>query len=231
MQLNNSLIFNQFKSFFSKGSERSKLAKKQILYSFFLKAISIVIGLLFVPLLLNYLDAERYGIWLTLTSIVGWFTFFDVGLGNGLRNRLTEALAKGEQQLAREYVSTTYAIISIIFLSLVIIFFFVNPYLHWDKILNTTQVPAKELSLLALIVFTFFLLRFIFKLIGIIAVADQRPSIDNAFGPLGNIVSLVIIYVLTLTTKGNLVIMGFVLSIVPVIVLLIATFWLFRKTI
>ena len=83
MQLNQ-VVVNKLISFFSKGSERSILAKKQILYSFVLKAVSILIGLLFVPLLLNYLDAERYGIWLTLTSIVGWFTFFDAGLGNGL---------------------------------------------------------------------------------------------------------------------------------------------------
>ena len=223
------VIFNQFASFFSKGSERSNLAKKQILYSFFLKLISVVIGLLFVPLLLHYLDAERYGIWITLTSIVGWFTFFDAGLGNGLRNRLTEALAQGEQQLAKEYVSTTYAIISIIFIVVLIIFYCVNPFLHWNAILNTSRVPAKELSLLALIVFTFFLLRFIFQLIGIILMADQRPALTNAFGPIGNIVSLILIYILSLTMKGALVIMGFVLSIVPVIVLLIATFFLFRK--
>lgn len=222
------MIFNLFASFFSKGSERSKLAKKQILYSFFLKGISVAIGLMFVPLLLHYLDAERYGVWLTLTSIVGWFTFFDAGLGNGLRNRLTEALAKGELQLAKEYVSTTYAIISLIFTGVLILFYCVNPFLHWNTILNTTLVPEEELSLLALIVFTFFLLSFIFNLIGIILMADQRPALNNAFSPIGNIVSIIIIYILSLTMKGAFVMMGFVLSVVPVMVLLIATFFLFR---
>lgn len=222
-------LFSQPKSFFTKGSKRSILAKKHIVYSFFLKGISVVIGLLFVPLLLNYLDAERYGIWLTLTSIVGWFTFFDAGLGNGLRNKLSEALAKGEHQLAKEYVSTTYALISAIFISVLILFYCVNPFLHWNEILNTSSVPENELSLLALVVFTFFLLRFIFKLIGIILMADQKPALNNAFGPIGNIISLLIIYILSLTMKGALVSMGFVLSVIPVIVLLIASFFLFRK--
>lgn len=222
------MINKSLKSFFLKGSERSILAKKQILYSFFLKGISIIIGLLFVPLLLNYLDAERYGIWLTLTSIVGWFTFFDAGLGNGLRNKLTEAMAKGEHQLAKEYVSTTYALISAIFIGVLFLFYCVNPLLHWNEILNTTSVPEKELALLALVVFTFFLLKFIFNLIGIILMADQKPALNNAFNPIGNILSLIIIYVLTITTKGKLVIMGFVLSIVPVMVLIIASFFLFK---
>lgn len=222
------MIFNLFKSFFLKGPERSIRAKKHIMYSLFLKGISIIIGLIFVPLLLNYLDAERYGIWLTLTSIVGWFTFFDIGLGNGLRNKLTEALAKGEIQLAKEYVSTAYALIASIFIGILFIFYCVNPFLHWNKILNTSNVPEKELSLLALLVFTFFLLRFIFNLIGIILMADQRPALNNAFNPISNIISLIIIYILSHTIKGALVIMGFVLSIVPVIVLFFASVVLFK---
>ena len=222
------MILNLITTFFSKGSQRSLQAKKHILYSFFLQGTSILIGLLFVPLLLHYLDAERYGIWLTLTSIVGWFTFFDAGLGNGLRNRLTEALAIGDHQLAREYVSTTYAIISGIFIGVLILFYCVNPLLHWSAILNTTRVPEHELSLLALFVFTFFLLRFIFNLIGIILMADQKPALNNAFNPISSIISISIIYILSLTTKGALVTMGLVLSIVPVIVLSVATLILFR---
>ena len=112
-----------------------------------------MIGLIFVPLLLNYLDAERYGIWLTLTSIVGWFTFFDAGLGNGLRNQLTKALANGDLQLGKELVSTTYAIISILFIGALLIFYCINPFLKWNQILNTSSVPVKELSLLMGIIY------------------------------------------------------------------------------
>jgi len=222
-------MINNIINIFTKGPQRSILAKKHILYSFFLNGISVLIGLLFVPLLLNYLDAERYGIWLTLTSIVGWFTFFDAGLGNGLRNKLTEAFAKGNTNLAKEYVSTTYAIIGIIFLTVLALFYCVNPFLHWNEILNTTLVPEKELSLLALVVFTFFFLRFILNLIGIILMADQRPAWNTALSPIINLISLAIIFVLSITTKGALVTMGFVMSVVPVIVLFIASVLLFRK--
>lgn len=61
---------------FFKGHERTVKAKKNIVLSFMIKGISIVIGFVFVPLILGYLDPERYGIWLTLSSIVTWFTFF-----------------------------------------------------------------------------------------------------------------------------------------------------------
>lgn len=190
--------------------------------------MSIVIGLLFVPLVLNYLDEERYGIWITLSSIVGWFSFFDIGLGNGLRNKFGEALAKNQHDLAKQYVSTTYAIIISIFITLLIIFYTVNPLLNWDNILNTENVPSKELSVLALIVFTFFFLRFIFKLVGVILLADQRPAVNNMFGPAGNLIALIIIYILMKTTEGSLVMLGLVISAAPVAVLAVATVVLFN---
>lgn len=221
------MLISGIKDLINSGSQRSVLAKKNIVYSFFLQGLGIIVNLLFVPLLLDYLDAERYGIWLTLTSIVGWFTFFDAGLGNGLRNKLTMALARGEMQLAREYVSTTYAIISLVFTGVLILFYIINPLLDWGSILNTTNVPEKELSMLALIVFTFFFLKFIFNLIGIILMADQRPALNNAFGPLGNLIALIIIYILTFSSKGAFVLMGFILSVLPVVILVIASIVLF----
>ncbi len=223
---------NKLKSYiqnFFKGHERSVKAKKHIFYSFFLKGISIVVGLVLVPLILGYLDAERYGIWLTLSSIIAWFSFFDIGLGNGLRNKFAEAVAADKHELARTYVSTTYAILGILFLCVIILFNIVNPFLNWQTILNTVAVGKNELSIIALVVFIFFILRFFFKLIGTILMADQKPAVNNSFGPIGNVIVLCIIFILTKTTDGSLVLLSIVLSVAPVVVLMVATFYFFSK--
>jgi O-antigen/teichoic acid export membrane protein len=109
------------------------------------------------------------------------------------------------------------------------LFYIINPFLNWANILNTSVVPVRELSLLALIVFTFFVLRFIFKIIGIILMADQRPAVYNAFGPAGSIITLIIIIILIKTTKeGSLLILGLLLSFIPVFILMTMTFILFN---
>ena len=135
--------------FFKKGHARTLRAKKNIAASFFIKGLGIAVGLMLVPLTINYLDPTRYGIWITLSSIIGWFGFFDIGLGHGLRNKFAEALAIGKHELARAYVSTTYAILSIIIGGVLLLFYFVNPFLNWNIILNAEQdiVLQKELSL------------------------------------------------------------------------------------
>src|SRR5512137_2137737 len=107
MYQSKSSIINFIISQFRRGEERSVKAKKNILYAVVIKGISIAISLVLVPLTLHYVNPTQYGIWLTLSSIIAWFGFFDIGFGNGLRNKFAEAKAKGDHELARTYVSTT----------------------------------------------------------------------------------------------------------------------------
>src|ERR1035437_3613086 len=130
------LTLTEIREFFTKGHERSVKAKKNILGAFIVKGGSILINLLLVPLTLNYLNPVKYGIWITLTSLVGWFGFFDIGLGNGLRNRFAEAIAIGNHKLAKTYVSTTYAILIIIITIVLVFFYIINFFLDWGVILN-----------------------------------------------------------------------------------------------
>lgn len=209
------------------GNARSNKIKRNILASFFVKGVSIIIGFLMVPLCLNYLDQTRYGIWLTMSSFLGWFSFFEIGLGAGLRNKLAESLAIKDFEKGKIYVSTTYAILSIVIIIVALIFLIANQLLDWTRILNTDQALYNELRILALIVFNFFFLRFILKLIGIILYADQRPALANSLGPIANLISLLIIYILTKTTNGSLIYLGTTLSITPVFVMLCASIVLF----
>ena len=77
------------------SSGRSKEALKGVLLSVVAKMIYIISSFLIVPLTIDYVNATQYGIWLTMSSIISWITLFDLGLGNGFRNRFAEAKAEG----------------------------------------------------------------------------------------------------------------------------------------
>lgn len=216
-------------SFFTKGHSRTLLAKKNIAASLLIKGCSIAVSLALVPLTIHYVNPTRYGIWLTLSSIIAWFGFFDIGFGNGLRNKFAEALASGQKELARIYVSTTYGILSIVIIGVVLLFVAINPFLNWAAILNASPQIASELSILALIVFVFFCIQFVLQLITTIIVADQKPAVASFLGLLGSILSLLIIFILTKTMQGNLLYMGIALGISPVIVLLVSSIWFYNR--
>lgn len=228
MNKNITLLWKFGIDFFSKGQKRTVEAKKNILASFFIKGIGILISLILVPITINYVNPTQYGIWLTLSSVVAWFGFFDIGFGNGLRNRFAEAKALGNQLHARIYISTTYAVLIIIFIIVWLVFFLTNQYLDWSKILNAPEKMAMELSKLALIIFSFFCLQMIFQTISTILIADQKPAISAFLNLLSQMLSLVIIIILTKITQGSLCLLGLTLGFATTFILIISTFWIFN---
>ncbi|HEY3388158.1 MAG TPA: oligosaccharide flippase family protein [Prolixibacteraceae bacterium] len=214
--------------FFTKGHKRSLEAKKNIAASFLIKGTSIAISMVLVPLTINYVNPTQYGIWLTLSSIVAWFSFFDIGFGNGLRNKFAEAKATGNLEKAKIYISTTYAVLFLIFSGIWLLFFVVNFFLDWSKLLNAPSEMAGELSKLALIVFSFFCMQMVLKTINIVLIADQKNAKAAFFDMMGQLIALAIIFSLTRTTSGSLLNLGMALGFAPIFILIVSTLWFYN---
>jgi O-antigen/teichoic acid export membrane protein len=215
---------------FLTGHKRSVEARKNIVFSFVLKGISILINLVLVPLTINYLNPVNYGIWLTLTSVIGWFNFFDIGLGNGLRNYFAIALAKEKTNLAKTYVSTTYALVGLISLSLLVVFFLVNPFLDWSKILNTDASNVKEIQQLVYIVVVAFSIQFVVRLINVLFIASQKPALSNLINTIGSLLSLLAVYVLVKTTESSILYLGASISLINLLLpFIFSIIWYKRK--
>lgn len=211
-------------------SDRTKNISKHVLLSFFYKGGSIFSSLLLVPLTIDFLDTENYGIWLTLSSFIAWFSFFDIGLGHGLRNKFAEARANNDLKLAKGYVSTAYFTITIIALLAFIIFLTVNYFVDWTTVFNTSNSLYSDLKLLMPIVFGFFCLQLVVKLITTIYLADQKHSIQGVIGFVSSFSSLLIVWFLTQITKSSLLLFGTIFSALPVLILLLLNIFSFTKT-
>jgi O-antigen/teichoic acid export membrane protein len=211
-------------------SDRTKNIAKHIGWSTFYKIGSIIANFLLVPLTIKYLDAENYGIWLTLSSFIGWFSFFDIGLGNGLRNKFAEAKSLGNYKDAQAFVSTAYFTIGSISLCVVIVFLGLNHFIDWAQLFNANASLQGELSLLLPIILAFFGLQLVVKLITSIYQADQNHSIQGKIQFFGQALSLVVIYLLTKTDQSSLLIFGSVFSALPVLILVGLNFFAFKTT-
>ena len=211
-------------------SARTKNIVKHIGWSMFYKVGSIICNFLLVPLTINYLDTENYGVWLTISSFIGWFSFFDIGLGNGLRNKFSEAKTLGNYQDAKAFVSTAYFTIGTISLFIVVVFFGLNQYINWTEVFNTNKSLQTELSLLLPIIFSFFGLQLVVKLITSIYQADQNHSIQGKTQFFGQTLSLLAIWALTKTDQSSLLIFGSVFSALPVLILVVFNLFAFNTT-
>ncbi|TKK70327.1 polysaccharide biosynthesis protein [Ilyomonas limi] len=212
----------------NKGHARSIKAKKNILISFLVKGISIAISFILVPLTISYVNASQYGIWLTLSSIIAWVSFFDIGFTQGLRNKFGAAKAHSNILLARIYVSTTYCCLALIFSILWIFLISINQVINWHSLLNIPAAMEGEVSRLATIVFSYFCFQFVFRIINTILIADQKPAMASFLDMLGQLLSLAIIFVLTRFGNGSLLRLGLAVGIGPTLILILSNFFLFK---
>ncbi len=195
-----------------------------------IKGGSIIINLLYVPLLINFLDSERYGIWIALTSFLTWFQFFDIGIGNGLRNNLTRALLEKDYTSAKKLISTSYVLVLFIFTGLALLFSLIAFQVNWAHFLNVNIIDNKELIILTLIVFIGLCMRFIVQLIQPILFATQKAAISSAFPAVSNLAGLVAIFILSKTNLPPLLTAGFILSTVPVLTFVAGSLILFNTS-
>lgn len=223
-------MINKIRFFLTEGNKRSVEAKRNIIGSLLIKFSSIAISLIMVPMTIHYINPTQYGIWLTMSSMVAWISFFDIGFSQGLRNRFAEAKAQNNIPLARIYISTTYFYMSIIFIGLWIVLLICNKFIDWGSLLNINKDLAAEVSSLAYIIFSYFCLQFVFRIVSTILVADQKPAKAAVLDFIGQLFSLIIIYILTKVTTGSLILLGLALGVAPTLVIIGANLFLFQTS-
>lgn len=206
------------------GNVRSVTLKKNILWSFLIKGFSIIISLLLVPLTLGYVNSELYGIWLTLSSIVTWFHFLDIGFTNGLKNKLAESIALSNWDRGRSLVSTTYVMMILLFIPLCIVSVFIIPYINWASFLNVNELYNEDIIDAMYVLIICFCLQMILNVLTAVIAAFQQVALSSLFIVVGNFISLITIYLLTRFCPPSLLALAFAIASMPVIVLLIASF-------
>ncbi len=215
---------------FLKGAHsRSSLILKNIIWSAGLKVVNASVSFIVVPLYLTLLTDLSFGIWLTVSAVLQWFNFFDLGIGNGLRNKLAEALASSDRNLGRVYVSTTYVVVSIIAIVMLTLFLATGYFVDWSVVFEAPVELEREVNLMVSILFILFVPQFVVQLIKMIVTADQLPALSNLMNTIVNVLQLAGVYTLVLMDSGSLVNLAWIVGGINLLVPLIASTILFAK--
>ncbi|ACV63609.1 polysaccharide biosynthesis protein [Desulfofarcimen acetoxidans DSM 771] len=221
-------LFITIKNLFYSGDSLSAKVVKNIIYSALLKFISILVSFCLIRVTYDYLRQEDiYGMWLTILSLLSWINFFDIGLGQSLRNRLAEAIALKDTDKGRDYVSTSYVIIGIFVITLLLIYFAITPYINWNKVFNSYVIDSYHLRKLMNLTVFFYLLSFFLSLIKSISFAFQDAVLPSLFGVISNTAFLIILFILYKCNMSGIIILAGVYSGISTAVLAIASIYLF----
>ena len=174
-----------------KDDKRSSTIYKNIIASFAIKGWSVLVQLMLVPLTLACLGVYENGVWLTISSVLLWIDNLDVGLGNGLRNKLAIYIAENNIPKAREMVSSTMAMLTVIIVP--IAFFLVVLELLGDVygLFNVSMEEVGNLPIILVAATMMVCSTFILKFLGNFYMGLQLPAVNNAIVTSGNTLSLI----------------------------------------
>lgn len=203
--------------------------------SLIIKGGGFIISFVSMPLYINYFHNEQVlGMWFTLLSILSWIFTFDLGLGNGLRNKLVEVLDKKDDKLAKMYISSTYTMLGSISIVISIVLLIVFKYVNWNLILNVNNniVSANTLLITVTILFIGIMINFWLKLINSVLYALQKPAINNLLLLITSIFQLVYLIIVngkSIDVELNLIKLSCVYVITINLPLIIASILVFNK--
>jgi len=210
--------------------ERTEKVNLNTFLSLFFRSGSILLSFILIPLTIDYIKPDIYGVWLTLSSLVGWIAILDIGIANGLKNRLTESLAEKNYKEGKIYVSTTYVILGLIAFILVVIYLIFYQLVNWQSVFNAPFIPENELRDMLTIVAILFLLKFVADIINVVAAAFQMVAVSSFLLFLSNLGITLSVWILTKRTMANLVLLALCLSLIPFLISVIASLILFNTS-
>lgn len=137
---------------------RSRARNRRMLYSATAaagaKVIAVSTQLISIPLTLHYLGAERYGMWLTLSSFIAVLAFADFGIGNGLLSRVASAHGQDDYETIRKYVSSSLVTLLLISAILVTSVAIASAFISWPSVFNVRSKLATAEAHSAAVVFS-----------------------------------------------------------------------------
>ena len=143
---------------------------------------------------------------------------------NGLRNKLSEAIAQYNNEVAKSLVSTAYFLLAAISIVLFIFFIVLNTLLDWGTIFNINQGLSGELTSCLFIVLSFGCAQFVLKLVHAIYTAHQEPAYSSATNSLGMLGSVICLYWASSSMNdGSLTTIAYIFSGINLLVIMLAT--------
>lgn len=135
------------------GTERNRRAIMTGSAATLARFVQIGTTLITIPLTLKFLGNERFGLWMTISSVLAMAAFADFGVGNGVLNTVAKAFGKDDMQGVRKAVSSGFAILSAIAVLLLLSFFSIFRFINWGDFFRVTSPQARSEAGPALAVF------------------------------------------------------------------------------
>lgn len=204
-----------------------------IFLSFAIKGGSLIIALFTTPAYMSYFANDAVlGVWFTLLSILSWVLNFDLGIGNGLRNKLVKTLGENNTIESKKYISSAYFFLGGLAIGIYAIGAIASKFVNWNSLLGVSElhISSEVLINTVLIVFAGIILQFVLRIITSITYAMQHSYVAGLLNLCTNVLLLCYVtYSNYLKTNGDIISLAFIYLLSVNVPLLVVTILFFAK--
>lgn len=195
------------------------------------RALGAAIPLLLVPICIQLFGTEVFGLWVATASLATALVFSDLGLGNGLLTRLSQAHAEGASARGRQITSSVYVVVLGLAAALSLVVGAIAAARWWHVIL---RVPASLNGVSSDLVIALCILSFVLGiptgLVAKVLYALQRPGASNLLQAGSAALALPAVLLVRGLDGGVIPGLTAVLFTAP-LVNAVATVWVFRSAV
>ena len=212
-----------------RSQSRSRLIKRNVLFAFCLRGWSGIVYLSLIAVTLKCLGIYENGIWLAISSVIVWIDTMDLGLGNGMRNILASTIALGDNERARQVVSTTFFMLALIVIPLAVLFLSLANGVDMYALLNVDAKRVSDLREVLNVTIAMVCVNFVFKLVGNVYMALQLPAVNTALVTGGQTLGLILTLAIYLSGHSSLMLITLANTMSPLAVYTLAYGITFHK--
>lgn len=158
-----------------------------------------------IPITVRYLGPEQFGLWVTISTTFALLILLDLGISNVMTNRLSEAYALADKDLAARYATTGLAVMILIALALAALGACIWPFLPWDSLFRLSNASNHQLiSQAAAVAYVLFLISLPAGLAARFLGGYQEIRTANIVSAIGACANLLAV-ILVVKLHGNLI--------------------------
>ena len=205
----------------SKSNVGTKLTFNNLSGSLVIKVLTLFIGLFTYPLYIKYFANQTsimglnnietthgsiaLGAWLVILQILSWVLTFDMGIGNGLKNKIVAALNENRREDVKKYISCSYVVNFVIIFFVLVVGTKIIDYINFNDILKISEevIPLKTLQLSFKLAFISICLEFFLKIVLNIYQALQKETVASAIPLVSTVLLLIFVSITKIENMGD----------------------------
>jgi len=117
------------------------------------RIVMMLVPFLTIPITIDYLGSERFGVWMAATSFIAIISLAEGGLANAMVTATSQAMAKNDSVRVQDLAGSAFAVVVPVSITISLVGWWVIPMVPWVEVLGVSSpIAAREAAPIVMVI-------------------------------------------------------------------------------